>query len=41
LYDPAFVSRVARLQQQEMLADAERRRVARRHATAAVMKTMN
>jgi hypothetical protein len=35
LYDPAFVSRVARLRQQEMLADAERRRVARRHAKLA------
>jgi hypothetical protein len=35
LYDPSFVSVAARLGQQEMLADAERRRVARRWAKLA------
>jgi hypothetical protein len=35
LYDPSFVSVVARLRQQEMLADAERRRAARRQAKLA------
>jgi hypothetical protein len=35
LYDPSFVSVVARLRQQEMLADAERRRAVRRQAKLA------
>ncbi len=35
MYDPSFASRLAQLRQQEMLADAERRRVARRQAKLA------